>query len=121
MSIKGVLLGAHTRPICLRDWIKTSDFLTTGVVLNEGYITRDINFALSLSNLLLLFSHWCWTVSATIVDDVLNIAKECRVAVKQNISIFGFIPFRIQQQVLVIEEPFNFPSMVVSSIWDSLQ
>lgn len=91
-----MFLGTHTRPVGLCNRIKASNFLTTRVVFDEGYITRDIYLTLFFSDLLLLFSHWCRAMTATIVDDVLDIAKERRVAVKDNLSAFGFVPFGIE-------------------------
>lgn len=91
-----MIRSAYTGPIRLGDWIKASNFLTTGIVLDERYVTRDIDFALFLGDPLLFFSHRCWAMSATIVDDVLDVSEERRMAVKDNLSVFWFVPFGIQ-------------------------
>jgi hypothetical protein len=109
-----------TGPIGLSNWIEAANFLATRVILDEAHIAGDIDLAFLFGNLLFLFGDRLRTEAAAIMNNVLSLAKECRVAMKINFTILGLIPLSVQEQILGIEKLFNLPRVEVSTVRDSL-
>lgn len=109
-----------TCPIGLCNWIEAANFLATRVILDEAHIAGDVDLAFLFGNLLFLFSDRLRTEATAIMNNVLSLAKECRVAMKIHFAILGLIPLSIQEQILGIEELFNLPRVEISAVRDSL-
>lgn len=52
--------------------------------------------------------------------DILDVAEECWMTVKVDLPVLGLIPFCVQKQVLIEEQPFNFPGIVFFPVWYGL-
>lgn len=84
-----------TCPVGIRDGIEATNLLATGIIFDEGHIAGDKGLAIFFSNLLFLLRDWLRAVSATVVDYMLHITNECRMTMKLDISVIGFIPLCI--------------------------
>lgn len=64
------------------------------VVLEKRDRTGDINLGLGFRDLLFLRSGWLRAISAAVFKDILSVTKKGRMAVKMDLSILWFVPFR---------------------------
>jgi hypothetical protein len=87
----------HTCPVCLGNWIETSNFLTTWVIFDEGDIAGDVDLALLFSHLAFFISHWLGARSTAVSNDMFGFTEESRVAMKINSTILLLIPLRIEE------------------------
>jgi hypothetical protein len=92
-----------TSPIGFGDRVETANLLAAGVVLEEFDSAGDVNFALLLGQFLLFRSDGNRTKATAVLDHILKIAEESRMPMQVDLAVFGFVPFRIEQQILSVE------------------
>jgi hypothetical protein len=62
--------------------------------------------------------HGRWTKTTTVLYDVCSIAKKRGVSVQIDFTIFRFVPFGVEQEVLCIEQFLNLLRMKLGAIRD---
>lgn len=112
--------GAQTSPIRLCNRVEATNLLTPWVVSDEGDPTRNIDSAFFLGYFFFFRSDRLRTTATAVSDDIHNIAKECRMSVEVNFSVFGLVPLCIKQEVLRINKLLDFSSFESGAVRNRL-
>lgn len=73
-------------------WMKATNGLSSRIVLEKSYLSRDVNFGLFFGGSEVLVRSGFGTVATAVVEDIQNTTKECRVSVEVSLAILGTVP-----------------------------
>lgn len=91
--------------------------MTSRVILDEGYLPRNVYLGLFLGDIVLFWGHWLGTEPTAVMDDVFCIAKKGRMTVQVDLAIL-LVPLRIEQEILGVKQFLNLFGMVFRAVWD---
>lgn len=110
----------HTCPVGLGNWVETANFLTTGIIFDEGDVARNIDLAFLLCHLPFFVGHWLGARSAAISNDMFGFTEESRVAMKINCAILLLIPLGVKKQIFRVEKLLDLPCIESPTVRNGL-
>src|SRR5271155_1024303 len=114
----GVANISHLGPIIVSDRIEAANCLSSWIVFDESYVPRNVDLVLFFGNSQVFVSHWLWTEAATVVNDIVYRAEECRMPVQCGFAIF-LIPLGVEKQIFCKQQFLDLPGVVFDTVGDS--